>query len=198
MFTGIIETTGIITNKTVSSANIELTIKPDQENFLSDVKKGSSIAVNGVCLTITQLTKINFSAFISTETFNITNLKDSHVTKKVNLEKALKINDRLDGHIVTGHIDDTAIVTGIYKLKQDYKLEIKISPDLLKYVINKGSIAVNGISLTIAKIKSDILSFSIIPETYKTTNIDELKTGNKVNIEVDMFAKYVENFLKMK
>lgn len=191
MFTGIIETTGKIKNLKKTSQNIELKIEPSQTGFLDDIKTGSSISVNGVCLTVTGVTGNNFTVFISTETYNITNLKDIHSNESVNFEKALKLNDRLDGHIVMGHVDDTGIVTGFHKISQDYKLNVKIPQPLLKYVILKGSIAVNGISLTIANIKSNTLSFSVIPETYNNTNVPQMKIGGKVNIEVDMFAKYI-------
>ena len=173
-----------------------LGIRPADETFLSDVGEGASISVNGVCLTVTAVDKGSFSAFIAAETYNITNLRDIHSNDPVNLEKALKINDRLDGHIVMGHVDDTGIVTSIRKLHEDYKLEIKIPPGLTKYVIKKGSITLNGISLTVADIRSNLLSFSIIPSTYKKTNIPQMKSGKKVNIEVDMFAKYAEKLQK--
>jgi len=194
MFTGIIETIGKITRKNVTTKNIIISVQPALKDFLSDIHKGSSIALNGACLTVSEFKPGEFTAFIATETYNITNLKSLHTGDKVNLEKALKLGDRLDGHFVTGHIDDTAIVTGIHKINQDFSLAIRIKPSLLKYIIIKGSMAINGISLTIAKISSDILSFSIIPETYKNTNIPELKIRDKVNIEVELFAKYMENF----
>ena len=191
MFTGIIETTGKIKNLKKNSQNIELQIEPFQTGFLDDIKTGSSISVNGVCLTVTEIAGNSFTVFVSTETCNITNLKNIHSKEPVNLEKALKLNDRLDGHIGMGHVDDTGIVTGFHKINRDYKLDVKLPQPLLKYVILKGSIAVNGISLTIANIKSNTLSFSIIPETYNNTNIPQMKAGGKVNIEVDMFAKYI-------
>ncbi len=196
MFTGIIKTTGLIKKKEESGQNIMLSLRPADETFLSDVGEGASISVNGVCLTVTAVDKGSFLAFIAAETYNITNLRDIHSNDPVNLEKALKINDRLDGHIVMGHVDDTGIVTSIRKLHEDYKLEIKIPPGLTKYVIKKGSITLNGISLTVADIRSNLLSFSIIPSTYKKTNIPQMKSGKKVNIEVDMFAKYAEKLQK--
>jgi len=196
MFTGIIERTGIVRNIEKSSRNCELTIEVTDRDFLNDIQIGSSIAVNGVCLTVTSLKNNRFCAFISTETYNITALKEIKVGETANLEKSLKVSDRLDGHIVLGHVDDVGIITGLYKMNQDYKLEIRIPARLLKYTVIKGSIAINGISLTIASKKSDRLSFSIIPETYNRTNIPLLKSGSKVNIEVDLFAKYVENFKK--
>lgn len=194
MFTGIIETLGHITHKRTSSQNIEITIEPENKDFLLDVKKGASIAVNGCCLTVTKLTQTDYTAFISSETFKKTNLTDITPIHSVNMEKALKLNDRLDGHIVMGHIDDTALVTKIFKKNQDFFLEVKLPTSLVKYTIQKGSIAINGISLTIAEKKGNLVSFSIIPETYENTNIPQLKTGQKVNIEMDMFAKYIENF----
>lgn len=196
MFTGIIESTGTIKSLKKAARNIELEIGFNNKKFLTGIKTGASIAVNGVCLTATKIRDKTFSAFVSTETFSITNLKDLKPNSVVNLERSMKLNGRLDGHIVLGHIDKIGIITGIYKLNQDYTLKVRIPSDLLRYTISKGSIAINGISLTIAQKKSGVLTFSIIPETYRRTNIPKLKNGDKVNIEVDMFAKYIENFKK--
>lgn len=194
MFTGIIESLGKISAKEQSAQNILLKIEPVKADFLNDIKNGSSISVNGVCLTITEFENKFFKAFISTETYQITNLKDLNVGELVNLEKALRLNDRLDGHLVMGHIDNVGVITRINKIHQDYQLEVRMPADLLKYIIPKGSIAINGISLTIVKRTSDILSFAIIPETFRNTNIPNLKASEKVNIEIDMFAKYAFNF----
>lgn len=196
MFTGIIEMTGIIINKQQSAKNLEIVIEPEKKMFLEDIKKGASISVNGVCLTVNSLTDKTFNAFVSAETWQVTNLKTLLPQSRVNLEKALKLSGRLDGHIVQGHVDCTAVVTGIYKVQKDYELKLRIKPEFLKYIISKGSIAVNGISLTIAEIKSDIISIAVIPETYENTNIPLLRTGDPANIEIDLFAKYTERILQ--
>ena len=125
MFTGIIEDTGIIKNINRTSGNLNINIEPKTENFLSDVETGDSIAVDGICLTVTKLTDTFFSVFVSSETFNITNLKSKKINSYVNLEKAMKLTDRFDGHIVQGHIDDTARFIHLRKIINDYELQIQ-------------------------------------------------------------------------
>ncbi|MDD5067591.1 MAG: riboflavin synthase [bacterium] len=196
MFTGIIESIGKLKQKTRESRNMNLVIRPEAGDFLKDIRKGASIAVNGVCLTVTSSSRSEFSAFVSTETSQVTNLNDAQPGDYLNLERSLKLNSRLDGHLVSGHIDHTALVAQIYKMNRDYRLNLRLPPGFLKYIVPKGSLAVNGISLTIVRKVSDILYFVIIPETYQNTNIPYLKPGERVNIEIDMIAKYVWNFVK--
>ncbi len=199
MFTGIIEDTGIIKNINRTSGNLNINIEPKTKNFLSDVETGDSIAVDGICLTVTKLTDTFFSVFVSSETFNITNLKSKKINSYVNLEKAMKLTDRFDGHIVQGHIDDTGRFIHLKKIINDYELQIQIPAQIKHYIVKKGSITINGISLTVADIMGANIKLAVIPETYNRTTLKYLKSGGDVvNIEIDLIAKYVENFVKLK
>jgi len=190
MFTGIIDSTGKITKVINKGKNLEIIVKPDTENYLKDMKIGSSISVNGVCLTITEICNNSFKAFVSSETSRVSNLKFLKIGEIVNLEKALQLGDRLDGHIVLGHIDGIGVCLGLNKIGEDYELKVKVPYNLLKYIVPKGSIAINGISLTVAKIKGDIVSIAIIPATFNQTNLKKLRYGSKINIETDILGKY--------
>jgi len=198
MFTGVIESTGKIVKLNRNSTNIDITVQPEMPEFLDGVKQGDSIAVDGVCLTVTALTEIEFTAFISTETFNVTNFKYKKVTGVVNLEKALSVNSRLDGHFVQGHIDDTAKFLSLKKILNDYELTLQLPETLRRYTVKKGSIAVNGVSLTISDVVVANIKVAVIPETFNRTSFRFLKSGELVNIETDILAKYVENFLSRK
>ncbi len=198
MFTGVIESTGKIVKLNRNSTNIDITVQPEMPEFLDGVKQGDSIAVDGVCLTVTALTEIEFTAFISTETFNVTNFKYKKVTGVVNLEKALSVNSRLDGHFVQGHIDGTAKFLSLKKILNDYELTLQLPETLRRYTVKKGSIAVNGVSLTISDVVGSNIKVAVIPETFNRTSFRFLKSGELVNIETDILAKYVENFLSRK
>jgi len=197
MFTGIIDSIGKVKEITRRGKNLYLVIEPEIENYLSDIKIGSSIAVNGVCLTVIEKKSNLFKVFVSDESLRITNLQFLRINSVVNLEKSMKIDSRFDGHIVLGHIDCIGVCERIFKIQEDYQLELKISGEYLKNVVKKGSIAINGISLTIADISGNILKFAIIPETYKRTNIKELKKGDKLNIEFDIIGKYILSQLEL-
>lgn len=196
MFTGIIDNLGRVEKIIKKGKNLEIIIAPENRDYLDDVQLGDSISVNGVCLTVIEKKNNNFKSFVSSETVNITNLRLLNSGEYVNLEKSLRLNDRLNGHIVLGHIDGVGICTGLNKIGNDYELKIRIPSELLKFIVPKGSIAVNGISLTIAGTKGDIITIFIIPETYNRTNIRYLKIGSKVNIETDILGKYMMNFLR--
>ncbi len=197
MFTGIIETIGKIYTINRSGKGINIEIKPESVEFLNDVKEGDSVSVNGVCLTIVTKKKEMFTAHISPETFNLTSFKYKTTGEYVNLEKPLRLTDRLHGHIITGHIDGIGESVSIKKLSsEDRELLLKVPHTLLKYIVYKGSIGVDGISLTVAEIKSNIIKIAIIPFTFENTTLKFLKPGSKVNIETDIFAKYIEKFLK--
>ena len=189
MFTGIIEEVG----KIISVSANRLAV--DAKFVLSDTKIGDSIAVNGVCLTVVNIGKNSFSADVSHETLKVTALKYLKPNMFVNLERALISNGRFGGHIVTGHIDCVGVLTKIVKNNEFYDVQIKIPDEYTKYVVNKGSIAVNGISLTVADIKSNIVSIAIIPHTFQTTVLRNMEIGSFVNIETDILSKYVEKFL---
>lgn len=191
MFTGIIEEIGIV--KSVKSKVITI----EANKIFDDLKLGDSVAVNGTCLTISSFSNKIFNADITTETLSITNLGDLKSGFKVNLERALTLNGRLGGHIVSGHIDGVGIIKNISKSEKDIILKIEVSANLMKYIIEKGSVAVDGISLTVAKVDNNKNSFSvaIIPHTLKETVLYYKKAGDKVNIENDIIGKYVEKLL---
>jgi len=189
MFTGIIEELGKVRQITSNSIEIEC------KTVLEGSKIGDSIAVNGVCLTVTTLSKDGFTADVSPETFKVTALNGLKIGDFVNLERAMGVNGRFGGHIVSGHIDGMGEVVNIKKVGSFYNIEIELPSELSKYTIKKGSIGVNGISLTIAEIKDNIITIAVIPHTYENTNLKYLKTGDFVNIETDILAKYVEKFL---
>lgn len=189
MFTGIIEEIGKIRN--ITSNSIDIVCK----DVLEGTKIGDSIAVNGVCLTVTALFNDRFKADVSSETFNVTALKLLKTGSLVNLERAMPANGRFGGHIVSGHIDGMGKVVELSSENEFFTLIIELPDELLKYTVKKGSIAVNGISLTIAQIDEQKIKLAIIPHTYENTSLKELKSGSFVNIENDITAKYIEKFL---
>ena len=192
MFTGIIQSTGKLKQKK-NILEIEIL-----DNFF-DMAIGDSIAVDGICLTVKEIIQNKFTVDVSEETFKKTTLGlKSKLNQIVNLEPALRISDRLGGHIVSGHIDGLGIVENIEKLEKSWLLSIKWkNENYSKYVVNKGSICVNGISLTIAKYEKEglIFSIAIIPHTWHNTNLKNLNVGDSVNLEADALIKYVEKLL---
>lgn len=192
MFTGIIEEIGEISSITKST----ITIK--SKTVLEDAKLGDSIAVNGVCLTIVNLKKDKFTANVSEETFKITNFSELKSGDFVNLERALSLSSRLGGHIVTGHIDTVGEIVSIIDKNEFYDLSVKFDKNFENYVVKKGSITINGISLTIADINNNTVSVAIIPHTFNNTILKTLKSKDSVNIEFDILAKYVEKNLSTK
>ena len=194
MFTGIIEELGEIKSIQRSSKAIILTIKA--KKVLEDVKLGDSIATNGVCLTVTGFSSNEFKVDVMPETMRKSSLGELSVGSEVNLERALKLNDRLGGHLVSGHIDGVGKITN--KRKEDNAILITITPDakLLKNIIAEGSIAIDGISLTVAKLAADSFTVSIIPHTNQITNLTKKKIGDIVNLETDMIGKYVERMME--
>ena len=189
MFTGIIEEVGKII------AIAQDSIKVECELVLEDTKLGDSIAVNGVCLTVTKRNRDFFEADVSEESFKVTALSGLKIGSEVNLERAMPANGRFGGHVVTGHVDGVGVIQSVEAKNGFYDIKIKLSPDNSKYVVKKGSIAVNGISLTVAEVKEDTIKLAIIPHTFEKTNLSKLKTGDFVNIETDIMAKYIEKFL---
>jgi riboflavin synthase len=189
MFTGIIEEVGRVQTITNNKISIQA------NTVLADTKIGDSIAVNGVCLTVTKLNEKSFDADISPETMRITALNELRSGDFVNLERAMPANGRFGGHIDSGHTDGKGRGKYIRKDSDFYTIELEIPADLSKYVVKKGSITVNGISLTVADIRENIITIAVIPHTYENTNLKYLEIGNYVNIETDIIAKYVEKFL---
>ncbi len=191
MFTGIIEETGKITEITKDkSKNIILGIQA--RNILTDLKIGDSVAVNGVCLTVTNIQKENIYFNVMPVTFKDTALADYKRGSKVNLERAALLNTRLGGHLVSGHIDCTGVIKKISKEQKQYSINIQFDHQYGKYVIDKGSVAVDGISLTVQGIGKNNLTVGIIPHTLDNTNLADIQPGARVNLEFDVIGKYVE------
>ena len=190
MFTGIIEEIGKVKyiRKTGQQAHITIQF---QKNF-SDIALGESIAVNGVCLTVANFGEDYFSADVSEETLNRTNLGELKALGEVNLERALKVGERLGGHFVSGHIDGIGRIANKNKKGKDVLLTITAPEEILGGVVVKGSIAVDGISLTVASCDSKSFTMFIIPHTEASTNIRHKKAGDRVNLENDMIGKYIE------
>ena len=201
MFTGLIETIGAVASVEKTGNGIRLSLKP-----LSDfeVQLGDSISVNGVCLTVTkgvskyapENSELIFD--ISPETIRSTNFGELSISDKVNLERALRLSDRLGGHMVTGHVDGVSTISDKRSSGEYTFYKFESSNNILKYVVKKGSIAVDGVSLTVTEVDNRSFSVAIIPHTLKTTNIGDKRIGYKVNVEVDIIGKYVEKFLTRK
>lgn len=193
MFTGIVETLGAIRRKATSGKGLRLTIEPRLQ--WSDLKQGESIAVNGTCLTVADSSGSAFTVDVSPETISRTTLGQVAISESVNLERALKPTDRMGGHIVTGHIDTTGIIAGRQEQEAFILFSIQIPEGWARYVIEKGSVALDGVSLTINTCHDSSLSVSIIPFTARHTTIGKRKVGDIVNIEFDIIGKYVEKLL---
>ena len=193
MFTGIIEEIGTILFLRRLDQGLQIGIKV--ENLFSDVKRGDSISINGVCLTVVSLNHHSFVVEAVTETLDKSNLRYLNAGQQVNLERALRPTDRLGGHIVQGHVDGIGKITQSEKQHPGFWLTIECSEQLVRYLVEKGSIAVNGISLTIASIKGNQFSVSVIPYTANMTTLGQCKVGDYVNLEVDIISKYVERLM---
>jgi riboflavin synthase len=197
MFTGIIEETGQVESIQRSSTAIQLVVRTSVCG--RDLKIGDSVAVNGCCLTVTKLTrkgKQKLARFdLLEETWQRTNLQFAKPGSLVNLERALRADSRLGGHFVTGHIDGIGRITRWERNGADHVLDIAAPPDVMRYVIFKGSIAVDGISLTVAAVQRKSFRIWIIPHTFAVTALRERKKGDSVNLEADMLGKYAEKFI---
>ncbi|HLR17279.1 MAG TPA: riboflavin synthase [Alcanivoracaceae bacterium] len=194
MFTGIIEAMGRINKLVPTGEDITLDIDTGELD-LSDVQLGDSIAVNGVCLTVTQLPGHGFTADASAETLSKTSLGQLRPGSTVNLEKALTPTTRLGGHLVAGHVDGLGEVVAMYDDGRSTVIDIKVPDELAKYIARKGSITVDGISLTTNEVNGAVFSLNIIPHTKEVTTIGQWQVGSKVNIEVDLVARYLERLL---
>ena len=192
MFTGLIESTEKIINFSRNEKGALLNVS---SSFSNEVTIGDSISINGMCLTVVNIGD-NFLEFeVSKETLNIANFDNIKVGNVVNIERAMRADGRFDGHIVSGHIDGIAKITKISKDGFSYNFEFSADNNILKYVVKKGSIAINGISLTICDASNSHFNVEIIPHTLLKTNLQYAKVGDFVNIETDIFARYVEKFL---
>ncbi len=198
MFTGIIESLGVIKKLRKSQKSMQISIEVQNVDILDDVKIGDSVATNGVCLTVTHLNGNVFEANVMNETVNVTSLHSLKVDGSVNLERALKVSDRLGGHIVSGHVDGIGTVSNIQKNDIAYIFTIKAGDELLRYMIKRGSITIDGISLTIIEVTDRDFSMSIIPHTAQQTTLLNKRVGDIVNLETDILAKYVERLLGSK
>jgi len=196
MFTGIIENIGIINKIQKHDNSIKLFVS--SSFLLSDIKIGDSITVNGVCLTVSDFSDDDFIFDVVQETLDVTNLKFLHNDSQVNLERSMLLSSRIDGHIVQGHVETVGEIVDIKVFENQTELFIKIGDEYLKYCIHKGSIAIDGVSLTIADINKNIIKVAIIPYTLKNTILNTLEVGGIVNIETDMLSKYVEKMIDNK
>lgn len=193
MFTGIVMETGELKRKISSANKYQLELTADK--VLEGIKNGDSIAVNGVCLTVVKNTSRSFTADVMPGTLNATNLSNLQRGDLVNLEQAVKADSFMGGHIVTGHIDGTGKVLNIEKEDNAKLVEVAIDHNLMQYMVEKGSVSLNGISLTIYKLKEDSLVVSLIPETVSETNLKNVREGTILNIEADIIGKYVNKML---
>ena len=191
MFTGLIETIAQIKDYKETSNGAIISV---DAVFASEVKTGDSISVNGVCLTVVKIYRNILSFEISKETLKVANFNYKKGAV-VNLERAMSAASRFDGHIVTGHIDGTAEIIKIEKDGFSYNFEFKIAEEITKYIVKKGSVTINGISLTVADVADKTFNVEIIPHTIENTNLKFAQIGDIVNIETDIFARYIEKFL---
>ncbi len=191
MFTGIIEELGHVLSLENGHAGARLTIA--SSSVLADATLGASIAVNGTCLTAVEISSDKWTADLAPETLDRTNLSDLQTGDPVNLERPLRANSRLDGHFVLGHVDGVASVESLRALGDDnWWLQIRVPTGLARYIVSKGSLAIDGISLTVAGVEDDLVSFTVIPHTYQHTTLHARRAGSRVNIEVDILAKHLE------
>lgn len=196
MFTGLIEEVGEVKEVRRRGKGALLTVRCSK--VLEGTKIGDSIAVNGVCLTVVEMGKDFLSFFVSNETLQRSNLGELRPKTPVNLERALKAGDRLGGHIVQGHVDTTTKITGVKREGESFIFTFKLPREYSHLLIEKGSVAVDGISLTVARLGSEEFSVAVIPHTYENTNLKWKRVGNRVNLEFDLIGKYVERILKVK
>lgn len=189
MFTGLIEKTGILTGRETGAKAGRLTIKPDAP--WTDLEAGESIAVNGACLTFEKESAGNLTFFVMKETLDRTNLGQLKNGARVNLERALSLGSRLGGHLVSGHVDAAVKVVSFGKAGDDYELRMEMPSGLRIFFVTKGSVCVNGVSLTLTDVTDETFAVRLIPTTRRETNLDDLKPGDLVNIETDLIGKYV-------
>tara|TARA_R110002050_G_scaffold243115_1_gene379474 strand:- start:499 stop:1095 length:597 start_codon:yes stop_codon:yes gene_type:complete len=194
MFTGIIENIGVISDLKKELDNLHITIKSP---ITKELKVDQSVAHNGVCLTVVNIVDDTYTVTAIKETLDKTSLGTIDVNDKVNLERAMMLGDRLDGHIVQGHVDQTAICTNVEEANGSWVFAFSYDSSLNNITIEKGSITINGTSLTVVNSKKDSFSVAIIPYTYKHTNFHTFKNGTVVNLEFDVLGKYVAKLLEL-
>jgi riboflavin synthase len=193
MFSGIVADVGLIKLAEDREGGLHLTVAAEALG-MDDVQLGDSIAVNGVCLTVVKLAGNDFTVDVSRETLNCTNgleMQGGHV----NLEKALRLSDRLGGHMVSGHVDGVGEVIAFNDIGESWRLVVRAPHELAKYIATKGSITINGVSLTVNQVAGAEFEVNLIPHTLDVTTLNELKVGSRVNLEIDLIARYVERML---
>jgi len=196
MFTGLVEGTGIIRAITRMAEGLRLTLEPPFP--AAELTLGESVAVAGACLTVTALQGGTFQAEVSPETLSRTTLGLKKVGERVNLERALRLGDRLGGHLVTGHVDGVGQVVERRPGPEHLVLRFLMPPSLCPYIIEKGSIAIDGVSLTVNAVQGQSVAVNIVPYTAAKTTLPELKVGDRVNVETDIIGKYVARLLKVR
>ena len=196
MFTGIVEEIGFVKSFIKNSNGAKLVVCCHK--ILDGIKIGDSVAVNGVCTTVCEFNSDSFSVDLSDETLKVSVLANLKLNESLNLERALTLASRMGGHIVSGHIDCRGELINVKKLSDFYNLTFEIDKNYMKYVVYKGSITINGISLTVAKAGDNSFEVALIPHTYENTNLKKLKIGDFVNVETDMLGRYVEKLLSAK
>jgi riboflavin synthase len=194
MFTGLISELGKVSAITKGESSAIFTINAPL--LINEIKLGDSVAVNGVCLTATSITGTSFTADVMVQTLSLTSLSQVSVGSAVNLELAAQLNARMGGHMISGHIDGVATVVGLTQGEKWLQFDIKVPENLSKYIVNQGSIALDGVSLTVGEINdANLVTVWLIPETLARTNLAAKKPGELVNVEVDLIAKYVERLI---
>jgi len=194
MFTGLISELGTVSAITKGESSAIFTI--NAPILIPEIKLGDSVAVNGVCLTATSITERTFTADVMVQTLSLTSLSQVSVGSAVNLELAAQLNARMGGHMVSGHIDGVATVVGLTQGDKWLQFDIKVPENLSKYIVNQGSIALDGVSLTVGEInEANLVTVWLIPETLARTNLAAKQPGELVNVEVDLIAKYVERLI---
>jgi len=193
MFTGLIEETGTLEHRIPTGAGYQLRIKA--RKVLQGVKIGDSLSLNGICLTVIGVDNDSFSVEAVKETADESTLVHWRTGEVINLERALALGDRLGGHIVQGHVDGFGIIKTIETGSLEIIIEVSTSSELMKYIVHKGSICIDGISLTVADCKEVSFTVAVIPHTWSHTNLRTKKSGDMVNLETDVIARYVEKFL---
>ena len=189
MFTGIIEAIGRVAAVNSAGQSVALTIDGAGLD-LSDIAVGDSIACNGVCLTVTALVPRGFTVDVSQETLRVT--AGFGAGAAINLEKSMRLSDRLGGHLVSGHVDGVGTITAVKPVDANREIMVRFPAELGRYIARKGSIAINGVSLTVNVVTTDTFSVNLIPHTLAVTNLKDLKQGDRVNLEIDLVARYVE------
>jgi riboflavin synthase len=192
VFTGIVEAQGVVSKCASTGKDVRASISARTLD-LSDVRVGDSIAVSGCCLTVVKIGVDSFDVDVSQETLNCT--AGFATGDPVNLEKSLRLSDRLGGHLVSGHVDGVGEVVQMVQVGESWLLEVRIPPQLAKYLARKGAITVNGVSLTVNRVEQDRFAVNLIPHTVAVTNLRSLTSGSRVNLEVDLLARYVERLL---